>query len=619
MSVSRHLQEKAWQILANRAQWERKQRLYYEMRHDGLRRVSKPFESAADQHLPLVDMNIADLKPFWSAQVFGGSRLCDFTSLRRQESATTEAAADYHSFELNQFSNYRIAMETAIDTMLLRGRAVIMAVTDPYNDHAIKFRAINPIYLLMDEMYDDFDDADEWTWIQTLSVAQYRRNKNYNQDASVVAKIRGRKGYTLTGVELDVQLREGVTHSERNDAIILYHHWRRTDGDYIVTTYSPMADDVVIRAPHGCPYVINGKPSQPFFSLTMEVKDEGWYSPRGVAELNAAFEAYGCTLWNHKTDAMTFGNTPLFTSEGEIPNSANITFKPGSFIPGNVKAVQMPEPAYSFDQEINFARGLAEQRSRVPDFGITDGDSAGGSSKPRTATENNRIAGLQNVGADYNGEIFRNVRLQKIYRHTWGLLLQFKRKRISYIVGEELKEMPEQAYHDQYLVVPTGGPANKQEKLQRAGARYQLFAGKPNIDQDELAKDVLAADDARLVGRMLIPSNQRQMTEAYQAAVDISVMLTGYPAPVLPDQDHATRILTMAAYLHKQALMGAPADPTAIQRIQQNMAQRMEYLRKMQPEAAKAVIQQIQQMEAQVTPMVQAVAPMPAQQEVGAV
>jgi hypothetical protein len=293
---------------------------------------------------------------------------------------------------------------------------------------------------------------------------------------------------------------------------------------------------------------------------------------------------------------MKFGNTPIFTSENEMQNSANIRFNPGEFVPGNIRAVEMPQPAFSFDQEINFSRGLAEQRARIPDFGISD-ESQGGQNKPRTATENNRIAGLQNVGADYNGEVFRNVRLSKLYKHTWGLMCQFKRKDVVYFVNQDLKELNTQALHDSYLVIPTGGPANKQQKIQSAGQRFVALKGAPNVDQDELVKDVLSADDSRLISRLLIPLNQKQQVESYQEAVDISVLNEGYPAPVLPNQDHATRIMVLVGYLHKQMVTGAHPDPIAVQRIQQHLAQHFQILQQTQPQAARQIYQQIQGLE----------------------
>lgn len=583
---------KGLEVIGCRSLWERKQRLYYQMRHDGLRRLNKP-QWGADQHLPLIDMNITDLKPFWSAQVFGGERLCDFTAMRAQDRSISEAGATYHDFRLRHFTNYRQEMESAIDTMLLRGRGVLQVTTDPTDNHRIKFKTIDPLYILMPESAQDFDDADFWIYVQTLTVNQYKMSRQYNQDPAVIAAIRGSQDFTFNSLELDKQLREGVTHSARQSEIVLWHHWERTAGGYSVTTFSPQAPTSRIRPVVGCPYKIDGKASAPFFSIAMEIKDPGWYSPRGVAELNAAFEAYGCTLWNSKTDNMKFGTTPLFTSDKEIPNSANIRFNPGEFIPGGVRAVEFPTPSYSLDQEINFARGLAEQRAKIPDFGITEG----GDGKPRTATENNRIAGLQNVGADYNGDVFRDVRLRKIYRHTWGLMVQYQPKELAYYIGDDLKQLPTQALHSEYLVVPTGGPANKQQKLQSAGARYQLFLGKPNIDQDELARDVLAADDPRLIRRLLIPTNSRQQSEAYEEALNIGACMIGYPAPVLPDEDHATRVGVILQFLMKQTAEGQQVDPNSQQKLLKHLQEHLIYLRKLNPEAFKQLVPLLHQLD----------------------
>jgi hypothetical protein len=160
-----------------------------------------------------------------------------------------------------------------------------------------------------------------------------------------------------------------------------------------------------------------------------------------------------------------------------------------------------------------------------------------------------------------------------------------------------LKELPAQALHDEYLVIPTGGPANKMEKIQRAGQRYEAFKGAPNIDQDELAKDVIAADDSRMVKRLLIPMNQKQATEAYQEDVEIGVLSMGRPVPVLPNQDHATRIMELVGYLHKQSVTGAQADPIASQRIQEHLAEHFKVLKELQPQAARALLQKIQQLE----------------------
>jgi hypothetical protein len=318
-----------------------------------------------------------------------------------------------------------------------------------------------------------------------------------------------------------------------------------------------------------------------------------------VAELSGPFEAYACKLWNEKSDAMTFGNRPLFTSEQQIPNTANIRWNPGEFIPGNVKAVTMPAPAFSFDQEIAFARSVAEQRNMVPDFGISNPGEPGGD-KPRTATENNRIANLQSVGTQHTGWIFCQD-LARVLRHGWGLMLQFKRKNLVYFASSELKTLPETAIHDAYLIQPDGSPEdwNKQLRQQRADARLQKYQGSQNVDQDVLVRDSLAADDPKLAQEAFIPTNVKAGSEAEDEAVEIVIMCDGFPAQVKPDEDHVTRIHILLSWLQAAQLQGRPVNPAAKQRVQQHLAVHFQYLQKMQPQVARQLLQEIHQAEAQ--------------------
>ena len=43
------------QDLADRSLWDTRQRMFYEMRHHGLRRKTKPWPTASDAHFPLSD------------------------------------------------------------------------------------------------------------------------------------------------------------------------------------------------------------------------------------------------------------------------------------------------------------------------------------------------------------------------------------------------------------------------------------------------------------------------------------------------------------------------------------------------------------------------------------
>ena len=577
--------------MMQRLQWEQKQRLYSTMRHEGLRRRNKPFPTAADGHFPEIDMSIRKQKPFWLGQVMTGNRLASFISTKEQTDTLAEAAADWFNFKVFQKSKFMQKIRVVVDTMLLRGRGVLKITTDPFENHDLVFEAIDPMFLLVPNGATDVDDADEFIHIQHWSVPKYQANRRFDQLPSTVKTISGVADTdALTQYLLEKELREGITHSTDSNIIVLWEHWVKSSGGYTVYTYSPQNPDLEIRKPYGCAYKCGGKVSLPFFSFAAEVKDEGWYSPRGLGELLAPVETYLTKLWNEKADAMTFSNRPVLTSDGEIPNIANIRWQPGEVIPMNLRGVQMTAPPYSYDAELQFARGIGEQQAMTPDFGITD---AGGNGKPRTATENNRISELQSAGMNDNAMMFRDA-LTRCYRHIWALLVQFKGEDFSYYAAGEIGTLPEEALHDSYLIFPDGSPDgwNRQKKMQMAMGRLQAFAGNQNVSMEVMTKEALNADDPRLALKAFIPTNQKAASEAEDEAMEILILEEGFPAAVMPGEDHATRLLVDYGWLHKQGQLGVPVDPVASQRITEHMAVHFQYLQKTDPQVAKQLLAQ---------------------------
>ncbi|HEX7652959.1 MAG TPA: hypothetical protein VF607_05600 [Verrucomicrobiae bacterium] len=585
--------ESAYQLLTQRQVWEQKQRTYATMRHEGLRRRQKPFPTAADGHYPAIDMAIRKQKPFWLGQITAGNRLASFVSLAPQADTLAEAAADWFNFKVFQQSNFLQKMRVVVDTMLLRGRAVLKVTTNPFQDHALVFEAIDLLYLLVPDTANELADADEFVQVQQWTRPRYQAERRFDQAPETLAAICG----AATSAELppflaDKSLREGITHSSDANRIVIYEHWVRSPNGWTIYTYSPQAPDRPLRKPYGCAYKFNGKVSLPFFSFTAEVKDEGWYSPRGLGELLAPVEQYLTKLWNEKADAITFSNRPVLTADGEIPNVANLRWQPGEIIPQNVRGVQLATPPFSYDQEMMFARNIGEQQAMMPDFGITTTDGQG--SRPRTATENERISALQSAGMNDNAMMFRDA-LTQVYRHVWGLLCQFKGSDFAYHAAGQIGQLPSSALHERYLIFPDGSPDgwNRAQRSQLAIQRLQAFAGNPNVSTEELTKEALYADDPRLALKAFIPSNQKANSEAEDEALEILVLAEGYPAAVMPGEDHATRILVDLGWLTKQGLAGAPVNPTARQRVQEHLAIHWQYLQQTDPEAAKKLGQRI--------------------------
>lgn len=602
----KELADSASRILTERLVWENKQRLYYRMRHDGLPRLNKPFQTAADSHYPEIDLAIRKLKPFWMGQITAGDRLCVFTSMKEQVETITEAAADYLHFTLCNRTEFLRKMRVLIDTMMLTGRGIMKAVVDPTDGYALKFESINPLFILMPQEANTFEDADEFVHVRQFTVEAYKRlDDRYCKDAETISKIRGSKDWQSLGIyNQDVRLQEGISFTRQQNQIILFEHYTKTASGWTVNTYCPMSPDTPVRKAYTMPYKVNGKPSLPFFSFQMEVKNEGWYSPRGLGELLAAVEQYMTKLWNEKADAMTFANRPLYTGEKEIVNSANYRWQPGEYIPGNIRGVQQGPFPFDFDREIMFARGIGEQLAQAPDFGIVDTTGAATGGKARTATENNRIGALQAAGGNDNAQMFRED-LSKLYRHVWGLICQFKEREFTFYAAQSVNTLPQEALHDSYIITPDGSPDgwNRMARFQKAIGAVQTFAGNPNVDAEVLTKEALNAYDARLAIKAFVPTNLKGASEYEDEAMIINSLLAPgsgkppFPATVAPSQDHVTRLKALIEWIHACGVIGTPVDPMARQRVHERIGAHLQILQKQNPAASKQVKEMLMQME----------------------
>ncbi len=623
MSDHHDLFRNGFNILKDREIWEERQRKWYLMRHEGIRRRNKPFPSAADLHLKLIDEKVNQKKAFTMATVLGQPRLASFVSMRSQPQPVTESATDFFSFELKERTNFYRVLLTAVDTMWLRGRGIIRAFVDPYDDYRIIHENIDPLYLLMPDDVNDFEDSYEWVHVRQMNVQQFKNNRRYCTDyrnddgeldsatckklcggADAVARLTTQRGRDFEMIQLDKELREGYTHSGSSDTIIIWEHYKRTMGGVWVYYYCPVALDVKIRPAHGIPYKVKGRVSPGFFSFVAEVKDEGWYAPRGIAEKIADNEIYGCKAWNAKADAMTFLTTPQYISEVGVQNPANYRVAPGEVLPPGIKPAIFGAPPMSLDQEIAFTRMEADLSTQSIDLGAEHPNNGRGHSK-KTATQTRIDSGIAQIGQQLESHTFRDD-LAKLYRHDWGLMLQFKRKEVTFFISDDLQELPEQAMHEEYAISAGGASDDwdKNARLQKAEQRYQLLLGKPNVDQDELVTELLGADDPRLIKKLVIPQKLKAQSEAADENTIINDLCPGpnrpsLPIPVLPGQDHFVRAQTCLQWMDAAGKMNTPMSMPEKQRLMDRLKQHVDMLKKINPEQYKQLEQMIMQMEHQ--------------------
>src|SRR6266566_5261696 len=544
------LLEDIYTAIKSRTDWQNRQTTWYRMRHQGLRRAGKPYPNAADLHFPLIDTLIERMKPFYFQQLYATEQLATFVSMRSQPVEATSAVAAWFDYRLKQKTNLEREIMGAIDNMVMSGRAVLKVAWD-IGEKYICFDAVDPVYFIVPGQTSELKDAAWCVHVVHLTEAEYKRNKDFRQDSSFIKSIKGQQPASDPSADMkwhEVKRREGLTTAQDPDQIVLWEiHRKSDDGDKIyVDTFSPakMAEEDAVRSRFTLPYN-HGT----FISFRTEIKDKGWYSPRGISEIVAAFEDSLCRLWNGKHDCMDYYNKPLFKNTGQLGNTGVTRFLPGSTLPQGVEPVTFPEPPIDFDQEMQSTRALAEYRAGIPDLGATQHLTPGrGSRGDVTATQIQAIVGQSGMSDDMRARVFR-LDCADLYRMCWSLYLQYDSKNLLYLLNDEQLTVPMDALHGDYAIMPNGSADswNKPLQLQKAVARMQMFGGNAFIRQPELVKSVLEVDDPRLIKRLYQDPGQQLADQMEIQAQEISIMLLGFPAAVHQSDDD---------YAHLQSIQG---------------------------------------------------------------
>jgi hypothetical protein len=203
--------------LTDRANWANRQTVFYQLRHDGLRRRRKPFPGAADLHFPLVDQTIEKLKPFYYNQIFATELLASFVAKPGADKAAITAAAEWFDYKLKERSNFEDEILLAMDAMLQSGRGPLKIAWDAAGKR-LRFEAVEPIYFIVPTHCAELAETDRATHVQHLPVWQYKNGPlkdRLNQDPDFIKRITGR-GTTRDGeaAQLDQERasREGLTY-----------------------------------------------------------------------------------------------------------------------------------------------------------------------------------------------------------------------------------------------------------------------------------------------------------------------------------------------------------------------------------------------------------------------
>ncbi len=535
-SVEELLCSRTKDYLSGRQNWEKRQDIFYKMRHHGLRRKRMPFPNAADLHFPLIDTSIEKLTPFYLQLFSGAALLADFiaTDGVNNDETSSDTAARYFDYYLKHQTNFEAEQEPLIDKMLLSGRGILKIRWDSESDE-LDFDAIDPLFFIVPPMTKSLQKADFVTEVIQLSPEQYKNIPQYKQDSEFVKRLLTKGDENGDGSETNEEKykREGITSPEDN-TIIVWQTYRKeyvvekfstesidpTTGQALIIeaerkvkrvrvyTYAPHMPDEPIRNVFTLPYEHN---EYPFVDFPREEKEKRWYASRGIAERLSPFEAYLCKVWNEKSDAMSFYNAPIFTTGGStLPNASNVRFTPGSVLTTPIQRIDAGNPPISFDQEMLNTRGTAESLVQVPDLGM---NKINNTSEKRTATEIHAISQMSSASQDARATLFRK-RLKEVYKQSWALIKQYSGDRaLSFIKDGVMKTAEKDMFLRNFEISPAGAANswNKQFKAQVALQLLQLFRGDPNINQIDLTKIVIENLSPEHLTRLVIDPKHEQI------------------------------------------------------------------------------------------------------------
>lgn len=574
-----------------RAGWEDRQRVWYEMRHGGLRRKRRlPWQ--ADLHYPLSDSIISKLKPFYYQQIYGNELVATFIeNSPTANEKTSRAVSIWFDHHIKQKTNLETEILTCIDHLLTSGIGFIKTSWSE-GMRAVSFDAVDPVNLVIPYYTKDISLADRVCHVMQMSVDAYKSNPLYDQ--SILDKIRGRgsEGARQTDYEDTKLRREGIIVGEEKDQVVIWevYEFVPKTGEILVHTFSPLSPEDDVRKTFRLPYQ-HGQ--LPFVGFVMEVKDKGIYSGRGICEVIAPFETYLCKMMNEKADAITLYNKPLFRSEQDIPNTANLKFGPATILPIGVAPVPLPQPPISFDQEMINQRMIAEYVIAMPDFGLAQQQNA---RNARTATEITQIGSLMSQSSDLRARIFR-IAMGKLFRQAYSILTQFASRDLAYMFEGRFAILPEEALQAKYSVIPSGSAdgVNKAVQFQKAISRMQMFAGNPMVDQAGLIRSVLEQDDPALANKLVVDEGSKQLAESEEQAMENLVIETGIPATISGSDDHLVHINVLIKRVQELKQKGG-GSPEAQQLYAQHLEEHLQALGTRDKNTERAIRKQLRMM-----------------------
>lgn len=325
------------------------------------------------------------------------------------------------------------------------------------------------------------------------SVSGSKENSSYNQANKKLTGIENTVGNGL------IEIREVHCFAKTDDTDIM----RRTTLYYSPNYLEEPLKFVLL------PYEDN---KVPFVKVALEIKDDGFYSSRGIPAMLDYLATMINVRHNQRVDNLTIANSPMIKYIPGQVTMSNIRYIPGQGIPvKDMNALQPvvlnPGNTAAFLEEERVLKNYVENYIASPDFTLGD------TSQPRKATEVLQIASQRKDVFSVDSKIYLSA-VKELLEMTWSRWLQYGSEEYEIKVkGQKNPIHWERKNGEPLKIYPKGTLQDINPLIRAQKARQWLavlsdpFVGK-YYNAEEIAEYIASSIDSEKSGRFLLSGEE---------------------------------------------------------------------------------------------------------------
>jgi hypothetical protein len=562
-----------------------------------------PYPKASNFRYPLSDTLIDQKKPFLFKVIFSSENLAFFKGLMEANIPFGLKCANFFDFIVKEKTDFEEIIQYALDAYLQDGEDWVKTTWDLELEIPV-VKKVDNLFIITPSKTKDHHKGPWMAEVLQMSKREFKKRygkiENIETLISEIEDSNADEDADEGDRDENEYEREGISCSKADKYFVVYEYHYQAGDSRRMRTISPdkpefdFQDDIEYHYE----WLIKSKRYM-YEHGKRELINENLHSSRGYPEVVREGESLMSGIVRSQHNALAiYGSPPLVAPNGLPANTQNINWSPTAIIPFEIKPLQLGNPPFSWQEELNNQRGIWERRAAAPDFGM---GKANTQNDPRTAREVQAIANQQMLGVELEAGNWKR-HLRAIYRQMWALIVQYKPKSLVYYMGDELAELPPEALNNDYLIMPSGSAeaVNKEFMGQKAITLFQMAQGNPYANQGEIFKNVLEWSYPGQVNRFFTNPQQRQEEQAKKTASDISAIIsTG--AAMVPDKndDFYTAAKTGIQIMQSIDQRGQPMPPDVGPKIANYIAIAREELRKSNPQQYQQLTQELDMIDQQ--------------------